>query len=257
MGDGIPKEDLERLMFFEEARSQRIAFDAQTCVFEGVTGSEAKLQKVIMGDGIPKEDLERLMFFEEAKKQAELDVKKDPKNAQAHTRWGGALLELAHFRSGTEAYEMIEEAVEKFDAALKINPKKHDALWCLGNAYTSQGFLNTDSQRAHAFFDRAAECFRKALAEDPKNDVYKKALEMCSKAPELHAELQKQLQTQQAVQQAQGSAGKQGKKGSGQSKSEGGVRDLWYDVGGWLILGGLLLGMAAAANTQALQASQK
>lgn len=29
--------------------------------------------------------------------------------AQALTKWGGALLELAHFRQGGEAAEMIEE----------------------------------------------------------------------------------------------------------------------------------------------------
>ena len=29
---------------------------------------------------------------------------------QALTRWGGALLELAHFRQGPEAYAMIQEA---------------------------------------------------------------------------------------------------------------------------------------------------
>eukprot|EP00193_Tetraselmis_chui_P018729 CAMPEP_0177774962 /NCGR_PEP_ID=MMETSP0491_2-20121128/13821_1 /TAXON_ID=63592 /ORGANISM="Tetraselmis chuii, Strain PLY429" /LENGTH=156 /DNA_ID=CAMNT_0019293445 /DNA_START=120 /DNA_END=586 /DNA_ORIENTATION=- len=155
-------------------------------------------------EGMQREDLERLLFFEEAKKQAEADVKKDPKNAQALTRWGGSLLELAHFRQGAEAYEMIEQAVEKFEAAIKLNPKKHDALWCLGNAFTSQGFLNTDKDRAMGFFDKAAVCFKKALAEEPNNEVYKKALEMTSKAPQLHSELQKQLQTQQLVQQAQG-----------------------------------------------------
>ena len=31
---------------------------------------------------------------------------------QAIIRWGGALLELAHFRQGDEAYEMIEQVAE-------------------------------------------------------------------------------------------------------------------------------------------------
>ena len=68
--------------------------------------------------------------------------------SQVLTRWGGALLELAHFRNGSDAVEMIERAVNKFDAALKINPKKHDALWCLGNALTSQGFLFREQSKA-------------------------------------------------------------------------------------------------------------
>lgn len=59
-------------------------------------------------------------------------------NVQAIIRWGGALLELAHFQQGPQANEMIDEAATKFKEALKINPRKHDALWCLGNAYTSQ-----------------------------------------------------------------------------------------------------------------------
>ncbi len=38
-----------------------------------------------------------------------------PGRLQALTKWGGALLELAHFRQGSEAYEMIEEAIAKFE----------------------------------------------------------------------------------------------------------------------------------------------
>lgn len=64
---------------------------------------------------------------------------------QALTKWGGALLELAHFRQGAEAYEMIEEAIGKFEQALALDAARHDALWCLGNAFTSQGFLSAEA----------------------------------------------------------------------------------------------------------------
>ena len=110
--------------------------------------------------------------------------------SQAIIRWGGALLELAHFQQGSQANVMIDEAAAKFKEALKINPRKHDALWCLGNAYTSQvaaalciclrvqpvvlalrhstcmqGFLSNDESTANSFFKEARTCFQKALAE--------------------------------------------------------------------------------------------
>lgn len=68
-----------------------------------------------------------------------------PVAPQALTKWGGALLELAHFRQGAEAYEMIEEAIGKFEQALSLDAARHDALWCLGNAFTSQGFLSAEA----------------------------------------------------------------------------------------------------------------
>lgn len=59
-------------------------------------------------ESISREELERLMFFEQAKEQAAQEVDKNPNDTGALTRWGGALLELAHFRQGPEAFEMID-----------------------------------------------------------------------------------------------------------------------------------------------------
>lgn len=48
-----------------------------------------------------------------------------------------------------------------------MNPKKHDTLWCLGNAHTSMAFLNPDQEEAKVYFDKAAQYFRQAVDEVP------------------------------------------------------------------------------------------
>lgn len=92
--------------------------------------------------------------------------------------------------------------------------------------------MTTETSQALEFFEQATECFKKALQEvrlvshppahlawmrlncyifllqhfkhsmvpvlqEPTNDVYKKALEMTHQAPQLHAELQKQIHANQ------------------------------------------------------------
>lgn len=186
-----------------------------------------------MADGLPREEVERMLFFEDARARAEIEHGQNPKDAQVLTRWGGALLELAHFRQGPEAVEMIEDAVEKFEAALAINPRKHDALWCLGNALTSQGFLFPDASDAMRYFEEAKACFRRALDEEPNNEIYRKALEMTDKAPGLHAELQRQLAEQAAAQSAYGGGGY----GYGSAAKMHDENDFWWDVAGWVTFG--------------------
>lgn len=46
-----------------------------------------------------------------------------------------------------------------------LNPKKHEALWCLGNAHTSHAFLTPDPEEAKGYFESAAHYFQQAAAE--------------------------------------------------------------------------------------------
>ncbi|KAG6542163.1 hypothetical protein Mapa_016395 [Marchantia paleacea] len=184
-------------------------------------------------DSIPREDLQRLMLFEQTREKAASEYLRSPNDPDNLTRWGGALLELAHFRQGQESADMIQEAVSKFEEALRIAPKKHDTLWCLGNAHTSQGFLFSDADKANDYFQQAARCFQLALDEDPHNELYHKGIEMTTKAPSLHQELQRQLATQMASYQAsQGHSGGPSKASKKKKKDN----DFKYDVMGWIVL---------------------
>ncbi|XP_055803070.1 mitochondrial import receptor subunit TOM20-like [Solanum dulcamara] len=176
-------------------------------------------------------DFDRLLFFEHARKTAETAYATDPLDADNLTRWGGALLELSQFQSVNESKKMISDAISKLEEALEVNPQKHDAMWCLGNAYTSHGFLNPDEDEAKVYFDKAALCFHQAVDADPENELYQKSYEVSSKASELHAQIHKQGPIQPAMGPGPSTAATS-TKGSKKKKSS----DLKYDIFGWVIL---------------------
>jgi tetratricopeptide (TPR) repeat protein len=181
-------------------------------------------------DNMQREELERLMFFEQAREKAAAEYNRSPTDPDNLIRWGGALLELAHFRQGQDSVDMVQDAVSKLEEALRINPRKPDALWCLGNAHTSQGFLVTETDKANEFFKKAARCFQQALDEEPTNELYQRALEMTEKAPSLHQELQKQLASQAAL---SGAPAAGPAKPAAKKKKDS---DFKYDVMGWMVL---------------------
>ncbi|XP_077229830.1 mitochondrial import receptor subunit TOM20-like [Tasmannia lanceolata] len=178
---------------------------------------------------IPQSDLDRLFFFEHARKAAEASFAKDPLDAENLTRWGGALLELSQFQTMAESMKLMIDAISKLEAALEISPRKHDTLWCLGNAYTSHAFLTPDFDAARVSFNKASEYFKQAVDEDPTNELYLKSLEVSAKAPELHLEIQRQGFNQQVA--AAGSSASNVKASKKKKNS-----DLKYDVLGWVIL---------------------
>jgi tetratricopeptide (TPR) repeat protein len=131
-------------------------------------------------------DEQKKRFYESAKAEAKDKWEKDPQDSAALTRWGGALLELANFSPGEDAAVMVEEAVDKFKMALKIDPRKHEASWCLGNAYTSQAFLSEEKSVAAGLFSKAKvralqilhvyNSSRTLLQQCPRHIVYERTL---------------------------------------------------------------------------------
>ncbi|KAA0061007.1 mitochondrial import receptor subunit TOM20-like [Cucumis melo var. makuwa] len=179
-----------------------------------------------------QDDFDRFLLFEHTRKTAEANYAANPLDADNLTKWGGALLELSQFQSVSESKNMIKEAVVKLEEALAINPTKHDALWCIGNAHTSQAFLTPDRDEAQVYFDKAQECFQKALDEDPGNELYHKSLEVAAKAPGFHSEIHKHGTSQQSAGSSGGGATAASNPKSSKKKSS----DLKYDIFGWVIL---------------------
>ncbi|XP_011624895.1 mitochondrial import receptor subunit TOM20 [Amborella trichopoda] len=187
-------------------------------------------------DGMPTNDIDRQFFFEAALMTAEATYAKNPLDADNLTRWGGALLELSQFQQGPNCIKMVEDSISKLEEALEVNPRKHDTLWCLGNAYTSHAFLTPDHEVAKTYFRKASQYFQRAVEEEPNNDLYLKSLELSAKAPELHLEVHKQMFTQPAS-------------GSGSSTTSNVKRakkkeanDEWiYTAAGWVVLGVLVV----------------
>ncbi|GMI86850.1 translocase of outer membrane 20 kDa subunit 3 [Hibiscus trionum] len=193
-------------------------------------------------------ELDRLIFFEQARKISEATYASNPLDADNLTRWAGALLELSQFQSVSDSQKMIQDAISKLEEALSINPKKHDALWCLGNAQTSFAFLTNKEDEASPYFEKAAQYFQQAVDEDPSNEIYLKSLEISAKAPELHQEIVKHGLGQQTL-----GAGPSTSTSSSSTKTATKNKkssDLKYDIFGWIILAVGIVAWVGFAKSQ-------
>ncbi|KAK8928385.1 Mitochondrial import receptor subunit TOM20 [Platanthera zijinensis] len=189
-----------------------------------------------------QQDFDRILFYEHARKNAEAVYAKNPLDADNLTSWAGVLIELSQFQTRSDSIKFVKDAVSKLEEALEINPKKHDAIWSLGNAQTSLAFITEDLEDAKPYFTRAMQCFQQALEEDPDNQLYIKSLELASKAPDLHREFHRQMANQQAV---AGGSSASNTKAPKKKKSA----DLKYDIFGWVILAVAIVAWVGMAKT--------
>ncbi|KAK2969297.1 hypothetical protein RJ640_030838 [Escallonia rubra] len=179
-------------------------------------------------------NIERYMIYEHVRMTAEANHAKNPYDADNLLKWAGALVELAAFGGDmNESKRITKDAMAKMEEALQINPAKHEALFCLGNANTSVALMTPDPKEAQIYIDRASLCFQKAVDENPGNEIYVKSLEASAQTPHLHMELQKAGYGQQALGGGPGGPfATPNAKGSVKKASS----DLKYDIFGWIIL---------------------
>ncbi|GFS42351.1 translocase of outer membrane 20-4 [Actinidia rufa] len=85
--------------------------------------------------------------------------------------WKRSIAAPSH--SDVHDHDPFASEASQLEEEVMINSKKHDALWCLGNAHTSYAFLTPDHDEARVYFDKAALYFQQAVDEDPENDLYR------------------------------------------------------------------------------------
>eukprot|EP00798_Chlamydomonas_sp_ICE-L_P012299 gene12299-15455_t len=161
-------------------------------------------------------------FLEAACAEARADSEADPRNPEALLRWGCMLLELANYREGEEKIDLTQQAIDKMQAALIIDPELPRGHWSLGNAFISMDYNHEES--------------------------YRDALHMCDMAPDLYDEYQARFAAQAIARgpprfssQAGGSHARG--ENSGGTASAGG-ESIWWLVGGFLLLGVVSVGLA-------------
>ncbi|CAG9460973.1 unnamed protein product [Pedinophyceae sp. YPF-701] len=125
-----------------------------------------------------REDIQRLMVFDQARAQAEADARKDPNDAGAYLRWGGALLEIATMMPPPEAARALADSRSKVERCLELDPNKHQAHWVLANNFATEALNSSDEGEAERLFAKASQGFNRAVELDPENEVYKKSAQM-------------------------------------------------------------------------------
>ncbi|CAN7034309.1 unnamed protein product [Brassica rapa subsp. trilocularis] len=161
-------------------------------------------------------DVEKVFLFDHLRKGCEAQYAKDPLDSDNLLKWA--------------------DAIFKLEEVLTLSPGKHQALWCLGNAYTTQAFLFPDADVAKGHFDKAVDYLQRAENEDPGNEIYRKALDVAIRGPEILMELNQNGMMQQALGGGGGGPSASSNATGGENIKTKKNNDFTYNVCGWIIL---------------------
>eukprot|EP00276_Gloeochaete_wittrockiana_P010989 CAMPEP_0184656192 /NCGR_PEP_ID=MMETSP0308-20130426/15932_1 /TAXON_ID=38269 /ORGANISM="Gloeochaete witrockiana, Strain SAG 46.84" /LENGTH=202 /DNA_ID=CAMNT_0027093189 /DNA_START=71 /DNA_END=679 /DNA_ORIENTATION=+ len=162
------------------------------------------------------------------------DDKQRPDDPENLTVWGQCLMELCMFKSGEPTADLITLAVQKLEKAAELRPNSPAILAPLAQALNMTGFNSPDRETANRYFKLSVEKMREVVDLEPDNIEYKKTLENLMRAPEVHEQLLRSLES------AAGGKGLLGQAPSGKSQSEAAKKkrrsELKYSILGYVVL---------------------
>ena len=97
-----------------------------------------------------------------------VEEQKEDKDPDAYHNWGAALLDLAKSKKGPQAEELLNQAIEKYKNAIKIQPDSCDTYnnWGAALAVFAE---SKEGKEAEELFNQAIEKYKKAIEIKPDN----------------------------------------------------------------------------------------
>jgi len=191
----------------------------------------------------PQQAQEVLMVLELQLQRCVSEDRAKPDDVENLIAWGQVSMELAMFKAGDEATELINQAVAKLKQASSMRPADPKILLPLAQAQNMCGFNSTDKEHAEMWFEKSIETMKKAVEMEPTNEEYKKNLENLQKAPGIHEQLLKTMAD--AAPSAPPSSAPSGGRGAAgawgtQRRKPHKNNELLYQLLGWgVLVGGL------------------
>ena len=136
-------------------------------------------------------------------------TKYNPNDEEAYASWGSILVHLSIMSEDQKAkIEYLKQSFEKLEKAISINEdsKTHEgelAIFCLGNAFFFNFFLEKNDDVAEKFLKKAKVKFEAAVKKDKKNPMYSAMVEQLATAHEQRRMTLEQLKRMEGKSEAE------------------------------------------------------